>query len=36
MSLAVHELNTAGEFFAENGFVIAGREGGADILLRSI
>ncbi|HLS32425.1 MAG TPA: GNAT family N-acetyltransferase [Brevibacterium sp.] len=36
ISLAVHERNTAGEFFAENGFVIAGREGDADILLRSI
>lgn len=36
VSLAVHELNTAGEFFAENGFVIAGRHGDADVLLRSI
>jgi GNAT superfamily N-acetyltransferase len=36
VSLAVHQLNTAGEFFAQNGFVIAGRNGDADVLLRSI
>lgn len=36
VSLAVHQLNGAGEFFAQNGFVIAGRHGDSDVLLRSI
>lgn len=36
VSLAVHERSTAGEFFAQNGFVIAGRAGESDVLLRSI
>jgi GNAT superfamily N-acetyltransferase len=36
VSLAVSEQNTAGSFFAENGFTIAGRHEDADVLLRSL
>ncbi|WP_029089846.1 GNAT family N-acetyltransferase [Brevibacterium album] len=36
VSLAVSEQNTAGEFFAANGFTIAGRNEDSDVLLRSL